>query len=384
MAAEPRFPRVRAWRARYGDALLAAAISVFVLQNVWTESWVHGSRPFLTLTSLAMTVPLAWRRRAPLAVAAITAAALLLQVAVEPTDHPVDAQFLAWIVASYSLGVHADLRAALAGEALLIVAVDLWAYHTGDDLVFVPLILIGFALVGRVVRSRNRLTEQLRERTRELELEREERARLAVAQERSRIARELHDIVSHTLSVIVVQAGAERLTAPAGPTRDTLEAVENEAREALAEMGRLLGMLRADGEDALRPPPGLERLDELLARVRDTGLVVDLVVEGAPRSLAPGLDVSAYRILQEALTNTIRHARATRVRVRLHWEPNALELEVADDGAGPAVETQVPSASGHGLLGVRERVALFGGALVTGRSDLGGYVLTARLPLGPA
>src|SRR5206468_216903 len=270
--------RLRIVAARYGDPLLAAAISLFVLQNVWTEGWVHGSRPFLTLTSLAMTVPLAWRRRAPFAVAAITAAALLLQVEVEPTDHPVDAQFLAWIVTSYSLGVHATLRNALAGEALLIVAVDVWAHHTGDDLVFVPLILVGFALAGRVVRSRNGLAEQLAARTRELEVEREERARLAVAEERARIARELHDIVAHTLSVIVVQAGAERLTTAPGATRETLEAIEDAGREALAEMGRLLGMLRAEAEDSLGPPPGLERLDELLERVRETGLAVELVV----------------------------------------------------------------------------------------------------------
>ena len=221
----------------------------------------------------------------------------------------------------------------------------------------------------------------LAERTDELEHEREERARLAVSEERARIARELHDIVAHTLGVIVVQAGAERLHLSAdAPARQAFASIERSGRDALEEMGRLLGMLRAGDESgALAPQPGLGRLDELVGAVRATGLVVELVVAGEPRPLGAGADVSAYRIIQEALTNTIRHSGSTRVRVELRWQPTALEIEIADDGIGPPLQAE--RGGGHGLMGIRERVALFGGALATGRSDLGGYLLSARLPL---
>ena len=365
---------------RYGDYALAVALSALVLSDVWTNGYVVGSKPLLTVTSLGMTVPLAWRRRAPFVVALTVAAALLLQAAIEPTPHPPDAPFLAWIVTSYSVAAHAELRRALAGGALLVVAVDLWAYRTGDDLVFIPIILAGFWIAGRVVRSRNVLAAQLAERTRELELEREERAKLAVAEERTRIARELHDIVAHTLGVMVVQAGAERLhEEPGTPAYQALSSIELSGRRALSEMGRLVGMLRTDAEsETLGPQPGLDQLNALVARVRETGLQVELVVDGRPHELAPGLDVSAYRIVQEALTNTLRHAQSRHARVVLRWEPTALHIEVADDGIGPSVE---PVRGGHGLLGIRERVAMFGGALVTGRSDLGGYLLAATLPI---
>jgi signal transduction histidine kinase len=265
---------------------------------------------------------------------------------------------------------------------VLIAAVDLWAVaqQGGSEFVFLTVILTGFWVVGRVVRSRNLLAAALAERTRELELEREERARLAVAEERARIARELHDIVAHTLGVIVVQAGAERLhLADGAPARAVFGSIERTGREALEEMGRLLGMLRAGDEGvALAPQPGLARLDELLESVRATGLAVGLIVEGAPRALAASADVSAYRIIQEALTNTVRHSGSSEAQVRLSWQRNALEIEVADNGIGPPAQL---ASSGHGLLGIRERVALFGGVLATGRSDLGGYRLLASLPL---
>ena len=272
-------------------------------------------------------------------------------------------------------------RNGASGGAALVGAVAAWGWFTGDD-PFVAVVIAGFWLVGRIVHSRNRLAASLDARTRELETEREERAKLAVAQERERIARELHDVVAHTLGVIVVQAGAERLhETPGTPAHDALSSIERSGREALGEMGRLVGMLRTDARsETLGPLPGLDQLDALVAGVRETGLQVDLVVEGRAHELAPGLDVSAYRIVQEALTNTLRHAQSRRARVLLRWEPTALHIEVADDGVGPPPE---PARAGHGLVGIRERVALFGGALVTGRSDLGGYLLSATLPTSP-
>ena len=375
--------RLRVGVARWGDVVLAAALTIFVQADIWgDDGYITGSKPFLALTSLCMTLPLAWRRRYPLGVALVVSSAILLQATFERGPHPPDGPFLAWIVTSYSLAAHTDLRRALAGGTLLVIAVDLWAYNTGDDLVFIPVILAGFWIAGRVVRSRNVLADQLAERTTALERERETNARAAVAEERTRIARELHDVVAHTLGVMVVQAGAQRLhEAPGTPAHDALSSIERSGRQALIEMGRLVAMLRTDAEsDVLVPQPGLGQLDALFARIRETGLDLEFVVEGAPRELAPGLDVSAYRIVQEALTNTLRHARSRRARVVIRWEPTALRIEVADDGIGPVAEA---AQAGHGLLGIRERVALFGGALVTGRSDLGGYLLAATLPLSP-
>jgi signal transduction histidine kinase len=367
---------------RYGDLVLALGLSALALADIWTNDYIIGSRPLLSGFSLCATLALAWRRKAPFAVTLTVSAALLLQVAIEPTPHPPDVPFLAWLITSYSVAAHAALPRALASGAVLVVAVDLWTSFSpndgGTDLVFISVILAGFWVAGRVVRSRNLLAAELAERTKELESEREERARLAVAEERARIARELHDIVAHTLSVIAVLAGAERLVQRVGTARDTLESIERTSREALAEMGRLLGMLRADGDPAeLGPQPSLTRIDELLAGVRNAGLDVELVAEGEPRSLPAGMDVSAYRIVQEALTNSLKHGRCKRARVSLRWSPTLLEIEVADDGIGPAADP----GPGHGLLGLRERAALFDGVLVTGRSELGGFLLAARLPL---
>jgi signal transduction histidine kinase len=368
---------------RYGDWVLAGVLATIGMLDVWLPDDYHtGSRPVLGATTLAMSLALAWRRRRPLATALFIAGVLGLQTIFAPTPHPPDSPFVVWMIAVYSVAAHCDRRDALLGLAALVASVDTWVTLTpnngGTDLVFISLIMLGFWFAGRVVRSRNVLTAALRERTEELEREREERARLAVAEERARIARELHDVVAHTLGVVVVQAGAERLHLPKdSPAHATFASIESAGRAALEEMGRLLGMLRTDQDsDALVPQPGLARLDDLLDHVRATGLDVELVVEGTPRTLGAGADVSAYRIVQEALTNTVRHSRSTHARVRLRWQSNALEIEVADDGVGPPPEL---SRTGHGLLGIKERVALFGGALVTGRSDLGGYLLVAQL-----
>jgi signal transduction histidine kinase len=377
------FRRIAGAVQRYGDVALAVVLATIGELDVWLPDDYHtGSRPVLGATTLAMTLALAWRRRRPLGTALFIAGVLGLQTTFAPTPHPPDSPFIVWMIAGYSVAAHVGFRGAVLGLAALIAAVDSWVTLTpnsgGTDLVFISIILLGFWLAGRVVRSRNVLAATLRERTQELEQEREERARLAVAEERARIARELHDVVAHTLGVVVVQAGAERLHLPADSREhETFASIERSGRAALEEMGRLLGMLRVDEDaDALVPQPGLARLDELLDHVRATGLDVELVVEGTPRALGPGADVSAYRIVQEALTNAVRHSGSSRARVRLRWDSAALEIEVADDGVGPPSELP---RSGHGLLGIRERVALYGGALVTGRSDLGGYLLVARL-----
>ncbi len=215
------------------------------------------------------------------------------------------------------------------------------------------------------------------------ERERERQTSKAAADERARVARELHDIVSHAISVVTVQTQAVRRRLGPDHEReaDDLRAVEAAAREAMAELRRLFGVLRADGEEpSLAPQPGLGELGRLLDRTRGAGLRVELEVDGEPVPLTPGVDLAAYRVVQEALTNVRRHARATRATVRLRFGGEALEVEVEDDGAGPSRNGH----AGHGLVGMHERVTLYGGTLSTGPRDGGGFRVRARLPLGAA
>jgi signal transduction histidine kinase len=272
----------------------------------------------------------------------------------------------------------------------------------------------GVATLGRSIGGRRAYLRTLVDRTEDLErererleAEREELARRAVADERARIARELHDVVAHHVSVMVIQAGAAQATLPADAqaTGQSLEAIRQTGREALAEMRRMLGLLHADSaldaagdgrdaargdggnldrasEPALAPQPGLSDLPALAERMREAGLVVDLE-SGRARRLPPGMDLSAYRIVQEALTNTLRHAGAgAHVRIGLDFEPDELAVEVADDGRGrrSAPVERAPNEVGHGLVGMRERVALFGGTLEAGPRAEGGFRVRARFP----
>jgi signal transduction histidine kinase len=223
----------------------------------------------------------------------------------------------------------------------------------------------------------------IRERDRRADIAERERelvAREAVVEERARIARELHDAIAHNVSMMVVQAGAERRVLPKGDssTRDVLETVEEIGRNALTEMRRLVGMLRTDEDDPLAPQPGLGDLSTLVGQVREAGLPVELRVEGERRELPVGLELSAYRIVQEALTNALKHAGDARATVRVRYTEDSLELEVVDDGAGAT--TRVASG-GHGLVGMRERVALYGGRFEAGRRASGGFTVRVLLPI---
>jgi signal transduction histidine kinase len=362
------------------DCAIAVALAAIVVEDLVSSGGYYTASQWIYVpAALLMTLPLAWRRRAPLAVCAVvlgTLAAESLAVGSAPTP---DVAMVAWLLAIYSVAAHCGRRSALAGGAISIAAGLVWM---GVDDFLLPVVVFGGAwIAGRLVRQRQEYAEALEERTAALERERETNKRIAISEERTRIARELHDVVAHTIGVMVVQAGAERLhEEPDTPAHEALSAIERSGRQAMVEMGRLVAMLRTDQEsEVLGPQPGLGQLDALISRIRETGLSVGLVVEGTPRGLAPGLDVSAYRIVQEALTNTLRHARSQRAQVVLRWEPSALQIEVSDDGVGPSSEQR----AGHGLLGIAERVALFGGVLVTGRSELGGYLLAATLPLSP-
>ena len=379
--AHGRFAAIREWSRRYGDYVLAAMITAMALVDIWTNKWITGPKPLFTFLVLCMTIPLAWRRRFPLAVALIVSSAVFAQVALAPSLQPPVAPIVVWVIVTYSVAAHASLERALLGGLLMIASVDVWSVSSSPgqtQFVFLTIIFSGFWIAGRVVYSRNRLAEELKIRTQELEAEREETARLAVAEERARIARELHDVVAHTLSVIVVQAGAENLTTTDPQAREAFGQIAATGRSALGEMGRLLGMLRSDSDRTdLVPQPGLAGLPELIATVERAGLKVRLDVVGEPHVLPPTMDVSAYRIVQEGLTNSLKHSECTSVAIEINWSETSLQIEIADNGVGPRGNIH----SGHGLIGLRERVALFHGTLVTGRGEAGGFHISALLPL---
>jgi signal transduction histidine kinase len=375
----------------YGDWVLALVLAVLFQIEVWTidpshppgdvgtEVFSSTERAAAAAAGLVLTLSLAWRRRAPLVVLGVAIATSVVANVVGVLDEATTPA-IALVVAVYSVGAQTSgLRAAVGGlGAAALIAVNVAEQFSLGDLLFIATILGGAWLAGRAMRYRREREHVLERLTVDLERERDEKARAAVAEERVRIARELHDVVAHAISVIVLQArgGRRSLATDPGETREALDMIEATGSEALAEMRRLLGMLRRDDEEiALAPQPSLRYLDALAAQVRDAGLPVDLSVEGEPTELPPGVDLSAYRIVQEALTNALKHAGPATARVVVRYRENDLELEIADTGAGAS------DGEGHGLAGMRERVSLYGGKIETGPRDGGGFAVRARLPL---
>jgi signal transduction histidine kinase len=269
------------------------------------------------------------------------------------------------------------------GLALIVVSSVVIVYnkptHSAGELAFIPVLFAIGWLAGFALRERAAQAEAAEERAAQAEREREAAGRLAVAEERARIARELHDVVAHAVSVMVLQVGAVRHRLAEPEDRDALQGVEQAGRTALAEMRRLLGAMRRDGDGVqLGPQPGLDDLRPLLEEVGRAGLPVSLHVEGERYPLPRALDLSAYRIVQEGLTNALKHAGASRVDVTVRYGPDELELEVRDDGRGLAASDGL----GHGLVGIRERVAIYGGEMAAGPSNGRGFVLSTRLPVG--
>jgi signal transduction histidine kinase len=288
----------------------------------------------------------------------------------------------------------AGIGLAIVLGCIVVVVANIPGPQLASDLVFIPLRFVVAWVAGYALRARAEQAEAaemratLAEREREAaemratlaEREREAAARVAVAEERARIARELHDIVAHAMSVMVLQVGAVRHKLPQTleEDRDALGRVEQAGRTALAEMRRLLGAMRSDGEGVeLGPQPGLDALDSLVDDVSRAGLPVRVHVDGEPFPLPRAIDLSAYRIVQEGLTNALKHAHASHADVTVRYQPDTVELEVADDGRGPATT----NGRGHGLLGIRERVNIYGGKMSAGAAPAGGYVLSARLPV---
>ena len=370
------------------DVAIAAVLTAGLQAEIWT--WPPADHQLLlSALGLVTTVPLVVRRRAPIPVLAAAAVGTMTLHLVAPgfwnNSSFSDA---ALMLALYSVGANTRGRAARFGAGA-VLAVLVTAFIPDDSPVrvttvgFGALFLLGPWLIGVVIRRHREHERLLAERAFEAERRRDQHAQAAVSAERARIARELHDVVSHAISVIVVQArGGERIlgTDPER-AREAFGVIATTGEQALGEMRRLLGLLRdSDAADDLAPQPSLDHVCDLVTQLRESGLPVEFAVEGRPRPLPPGVDVSAYRIVQEALTNVLRHAGAAAATVHIRWQADQVDILVTDDGCGMAAS---PGA-GHGLIGIRERVTLIGGDLEAGPRPDGGYTVHAVLPIGSA
>ena len=356
-------------------AFLALTVAEALLSPEVTSPLLH------ILVAGAAMLALAWRRSFPLGVALVVIAA---NTVVNPQGQ--FSTILSLVLVAYTVGSETEPPRSYVGLAIVFVPFMTAMAMEGlepSDVAAAMVFLVGPWWVGTMVRQRARHTEEAVARAERLERERELQAAVAAAEERTRIARELHDIVSHSISVVAIQTQAVRRRLGPDHAREAadLAAVEATAREALAEMRRLFGVLRSEGESAsLAPQPGLQELDRLVFQVQGAGLDVEVCVEGERYELPPGVDLAAYRIVQEALTNALRHSGAQHARVMLRYGRTRLDIEVEDDGRGLTSVT----TGGHGLVGVRERVALYGGNVDIGPGASGGARLAASLPVREA
>jgi signal transduction histidine kinase len=354
------------------------ALVVIALASTGGAASRHD-RPELGVTlGVLASLSLLARRRQPLAVLAVTTAATAATLAVWGYDNPFPVG-----VALYTVADQCERRVSL-GAGVIAAAVLAFPYagtNWRHDLLFRPIVLAIAWIAGDSMGVRRRYIAALEERAERLERERAAEAARARAEEQARIARELHDVLAHNVSVMVVQAAAANDVFESRPdrARAALESIEATGRAALAELRRLLGVVRGDGA-GYAPQPSLDRLDELVDQVRSAGLRVAVTVEGEPRPLPAGVDLSAYRVVQEALTNTLKHAHATQAEVTLRFGADGLDIDVRDDGAGNG--NAGGGTGGNGLIGMRERVAVFGGSLTAGPAAGGGFAVSARFPFG--
>jgi len=369
------------------DGLLAAALATALLLHLQLSDQTEAT-PLNVACALLLTLPLAARRRAPLAVALAFAATAALNAVLGgglfAGEPPPFASLLAGAVTFYALGAYAQERQAQIGAVLGVAGFWTAVIANGQIdpqsfLFSAGLIVATPWLLGRNTRSRTL-------RLALLQREQEQRERVAVGEERARIARELHDVVAHSVGAIVVQAQGARRMLDRNPdrAREALQTIEHTGHIALDDMRRSLGVLRRQGSDSpLAPQPGMDGLDGLIRQARDSGLDVELISEGQHGPLPAGVDLSAYRIVQEALTNTLKHADSRHARIAIRYSDHQLELQISDDGAPGQAPSATHGTSGHGLTGMRERVALYGGELHAGHRPEGGFVVRASLPLSP-
>jgi signal transduction histidine kinase len=360
-------------------------VTVLALATVRERAPDGGLPSGLGATLLLVVVPLSLRRVLPLAVLIVVSIGALITAVESPAGW---VQAGAVGLASFTLGERASDRTRSALFVLAVAALVTVGFLAQDvepvEAIVLPfVVLVPTWLLGDVLRARRIEAEREAEALERARREHEAELRAAAADERRHMARELHDGVAHAVSVMVIQAGAARQVVHTSPARaeDAMRAVESTGREAMAELRRLLGALTDDDETAgLAPQPGIGDLPALLDRVREAGLEISLEVDGAPRTVPASLDVTVYRIVQEALTNALRHARQAATRVRLSWEADQLRVEILDDGSAIAGG----EGSGRGLVGMRERASLVGGRLEAGPRPGGGYAVRAWLPVDPS
>jgi signal transduction histidine kinase len=382
---------LRLARRYWFDALIVVGLFLGLFGAVVSQDQGDGPTGPLWFDLLAVTAiitPLLLRRRfpfgAPIAVGVAVGVTAFIDERLVPKDF---IPFFAGSAAVFLVGLLRERAQAVAGIVLAIGVEALVAYRDplknlsafiATCIVFILIWTVAFAL-GRKLQE----ADEAKERAAQAEREREKRARSAVTEERARIARELHDVVGHSVSLMTVQASAVRrlLRPDQQREREALLVVERTGREALAEMRRMVGVLRRPEEGpALAPQPSLERVERLVEQARGAGLSVELRVEGHPQPLPAGVDLTAYRLVQEGLTNALKHARAERAQVVVRYGDGHVEVTVSDDGRGAGSG----DGGGHGLVGMRERVAVYGGELEAGARAEGGYRLRARLPVVPA
>ena len=370
------------------DVLIAVGLTALSLLALAAGARDLGPTGPLNLTLLLLqTLPLAFRRIVPVVVLFVVFGAIAAQIAIVPVGEDLRSSG-GPLVALYTIGERVQRRV---GIPLLIVVLAvmgmMMSAHIGlpeglQSLIQTELFLLAGWYFGDSVRIRGLYTSALEEKTELLEREREERARRAIQEERERIARELHDAVTHHVSVMVIQAGGALRALDRRPeeARTALEAIDGTARQALTDMRRMLGIL---GGETQGPPPRLDRLGDLLEQVRAAGLPVELSIHGEPRELEAGLEQSAYRIIQEGLTNSLKHAGGGRACVTVRYGPSLLEISI-DDERGPDRPLIVePDHEGRGLIGMRERVAMFRGSFTAKRTP-SGFQVSALLPLDEA
>ncbi len=371
---------------KYWFDLLIAALAVASMLELIVGRDSALTTLWFGLPALAILVlPIFARRRFPFggltAYWVLAAAISIVDWQLIPS---VEGLFVVGLANAFLLGNLRNAWQAAVGLVVIVGSLVFLVYqipaHTTSELVFLPIDFAVAWVAGFALRERTEQAEAAELRAAVAERERDAAARIAVAEERARIARELHDIVAHAVSVMVLQVGAVRHKLPdaLAEDRDALTGVERAGRTALTEMRRLLAAMREDGDEAeLLPQPGLDGLDSLREQIGRAGLPVELHVDGEPFPLPRGIDLSAYRIVQEGLTNALKHARATNANVTVRYRPDELQLEVRDNGQG----SSTTDGLGHGLVGIRERVKIYGGEMTAGTANGSGFVLRTRLPL---
>jgi signal transduction histidine kinase len=379
------------------DITVSGALTALVQFEVWHgaitqigDGPVTGPKALLTVVALGITAPLAIRRRWPLL--AVTIVMVDFAAHTFLTDGPFGRAnlnlfeaFVAFMLIVYSTAANTTGRRTWIGAGIIVVAQligslsAILSVGVGPQVGSYFFYAVAWGL-GKSIQHRSALSERLADRAAALEQTRDAEVELAVRDERSRMARELHDVVSHSVSLMTLQAGAARQALDIHPqrARQQLLGIESTGREAMVEMRRLLGLLR-EGPDgpALEPQPSLRHLDLLVERMKEAGLPVSLCADEIPASMPRGVDLTAYRIVQEGLTNVLKHSKPTCVQVNIRVLEKAVEVEVDDDGTSHPVP---PGSHGHGLIGMRERVAVYGGQLDAGPGPERGFRLKARIP----